>query len=100
ILHHDFVSWDIAIDVNGKPVFIEANFAGATWLYQLATQKPLFGELTEEILQHVSHKLSQNISRDIKRSRGRKKRRNKTLKQQLKKQKRDIRKLKSQIKDK
>ncbi|SES41304.1 sugar-transfer associated ATP-grasp domain-containing protein [Salipaludibacillus aurantiacus] len=54
ILHHDFVSWDIAMDTDGKPVCIEANFAGATWLYQLAAQKPMFGDLTEEILQKVS----------------------------------------------
>src|SRR5690625_4932802 len=48
--HHDFISWDIAVDVDLQPVFIEANFAGATWLYQFACKRPLFGDLTDEIL--------------------------------------------------
>ena len=55
IIHHDFVSWDIAVGLDGLPIFIEANFAGATWLYQLAAQKPLFGELTEEVLHYVAN---------------------------------------------
>ncbi|CAM4281970.1 sugar-transfer associated ATP-grasp domain-containing protein [Lacicoccus alkaliphilus] len=53
ILHHDLVSWDIVVGVDGLPIFLEANFSGATWLYQLASQKPLFGDLTEEVLEHV-----------------------------------------------
>jgi hypothetical protein len=60
ILHFDFVSWDIAVDKEGQPVFLEANYRGATWLYQLATQKPIFGNLTEEVLQHVSGELKKN----------------------------------------
>ncbi|QQK74192.1 hypothetical protein HUG15_00210 [Salicibibacter cibarius] len=54
IIHHDFVSWDIAVGIDGQPIFIEANFAGNTWLYQLASQRPIFGELTENILSYVS----------------------------------------------
>lgn len=65
ILHHDFVSWDIAVGIDGEPVFIEANFAGATWLYQMATRKPMFGDLTEEILEHVSNELQKGVNRDI-----------------------------------
>lgn len=62
ILHHDFVSWDIAVGKDGKPIFLEANFRGATWLYQLAAQKPLFGELTEEILEQVSSEINDENS--------------------------------------
>lgn len=54
IPHHDFISWDIVVGADGLPVFLEANFKGATWLYQLAAEQPLFGDLTEEILEHVS----------------------------------------------
>ena len=53
ILHQDLVSWDIVVGKDGLPVFLEANFMGATWLYQLAAQKSLFGDLTEEVLEHV-----------------------------------------------
>lgn len=53
VLHMDFVSWDIAIGEDGNPVFIEANFAGATWLYQMATEQPIFRELTAEVVKHV-----------------------------------------------
>ncbi|CAM4281750.1 sugar-transfer associated ATP-grasp domain-containing protein [Lacicoccus alkaliphilus] len=53
ILHHDYLSWDIVIGVDGKPTFIEVNFFGGTILNQLALERPIFGELTEEIFQHV-----------------------------------------------
>ncbi|SDO06575.1 sugar-transfer associated ATP-grasp domain-containing protein [Alkalicoccus daliensis] len=53
VLHQNFVSWDIAINEMAEPVFIEANFRGATWLYQLASQRPMFGELTEELLKTI-----------------------------------------------
>ncbi|SES20383.1 sugar-transfer associated ATP-grasp domain-containing protein [Salipaludibacillus aurantiacus] len=62
ILHHDYISWDVAIGEDGKPIFVELNFTGVTWLYQLAAQKPLFGDLTEEVLQHVSAELKKNRS--------------------------------------
>ncbi|WP_449355103.1 sugar-transfer associated ATP-grasp domain-containing protein [Virgibacillus natechei] len=62
IIHHDFVSWDIVVGANGQPVFLESNFMGATWLYQLATQKPIFGELTEEILDYISKELKNKKS--------------------------------------
>lgn len=66
VLHHDFVSWDIAVGTDGQPIFIEANFRGATWIYQLASQKPLFGELTEEVLHYVNSELEKNrFSRNV-----------------------------------
>jgi hypothetical protein len=58
LLHHDLVSWDISVDPNGEPVFIEHNFAGAMWLYQLTTCQPLFGDLTEAVLDYVALRLS------------------------------------------
>lgn len=58
ILHHDFVSWDIAVGIDGQPVFIEPNFRGTSWRYQLASKKPIFGDLTEEVLEYVSDQLN------------------------------------------
>lgn len=50
ILHHNYVSWDIAMDVDGQPIFIEMNFKGPIWKYQMVTERPIFGEFTESIL--------------------------------------------------
>ncbi|MDV2582850.1 sugar-transfer associated ATP-grasp domain-containing protein [Alkalibacillus haloalkaliphilus] len=50
VLSQDFISWDIAISEKGEPIFIELNFRGAIWLYQLTTLKPLLGDFTEEVL--------------------------------------------------
>jgi|SRR5690625_183443 len=57
ILHLDFISWDIVVGSDGKPIFLEANFAGSPAFYQLASQKPIFGDLTEEILSFVKKEL-------------------------------------------
>ena len=53
IYHFDFVSWDIAIDRAGEPMFLEVNFRGVAHLYQFARGGPLFGDLTDEILEAV-----------------------------------------------
>lgn len=53
ILHLNIISWDIIVATDGKPMFLEANFAGVTSFYQLAVQQPFFGDLTEEVLEHV-----------------------------------------------
>lgn len=51
--HFGLVSWDVAIDRSGAPVIIEANYRGASFIYQLACQKPMFGELTEQVIEDV-----------------------------------------------
>ncbi|WP_027965259.1 sugar-transfer associated ATP-grasp domain-containing protein [Halalkalibacillus halophilus] len=61
ILHHDYISWDIAISEQAEPIFIEANFSGATWIYQLASQRGCFGEITEDVLSHVREEFRKNI---------------------------------------
>lgn len=50
ILHSDYISWDIAVSENEKPVFIEMNFRGPIYRYQLINKCSIFGDLTEEIL--------------------------------------------------
>jgi acylphosphatase len=51
--YYDLVSWDIAVGKDGQPVFIEHNFAGAMWIYQLAARRPVFGELTDDVLSYA-----------------------------------------------
>ncbi len=57
VLHHNFLSWDVVISENGTPRIIEVNFRGATWLYQLALSRPLFGEHTDKVLEHYGQNL-------------------------------------------
>lgn len=64
VLHHDLVSWDIAVGEYGKPIFIECNYRGPTDRYQLATLTPIFGDLTEEIVQHVKMN-KDSLNRDV-----------------------------------
>lgn len=56
IPYFDLLSWDFGIDTNGEPILIECNFRGASWLYQFATRRPLFGELTTDVLQTIKDK--------------------------------------------
>lgn len=44
-----YISWDIALDEGNDPVLIETNHAGMTQIHEAVTG-PLFGELTEELL--------------------------------------------------
>ncbi|HLS70263.1 MAG TPA: sugar-transfer associated ATP-grasp domain-containing protein, partial [Chitinophagaceae bacterium] len=90
VIHHDFISWDIAVDHNSEPVFIEANFAGATWLYQFASKQPLFGDLTEEILQTISPMKNKRYRNVQVRSKKRRRSSIKSLKNNLKKQRQEV----------
>ncbi|GAA0472282.1 sugar-transfer associated ATP-grasp domain-containing protein [Alkalibacillus silvisoli] len=63
ILHHNYISWDLAIDNNGEPIFIEMNFWGTAWKYQLACGQSIFGEFTEEILQAVAKQREEQLAK-------------------------------------
>lgn len=54
ILHHNYVAWDITINQNNEPIFIEANFFGNSWTNQIALQQSMLGELTGEILEYIA----------------------------------------------
>ncbi|WP_445000719.1 sugar-transfer associated ATP-grasp domain-containing protein [Halomonas mongoliensis] len=54
IPHHHLVSWDIAVGDDEQPIFIEHNFAGLMWLYQAATGRPIFGDLTDEVIRKMA----------------------------------------------
>lgn len=60
VLHHDYICWDIAVGVDGQPIFIELNFWGTIWLYQLRTEIPFFGDSTEELLAYVKSQRETN----------------------------------------
>ncbi|WP_350344136.1 sugar-transfer associated ATP-grasp domain-containing protein [Proteinivorax tanatarense] len=53
VLHCDLVSWDVVVGTDCEPIFLELNFWGPTFLYQINCQTPLFGDLTGEVLKHV-----------------------------------------------
>lgn len=53
IAHFRLVSWDIAIDENGEPVLIEANMRKGGINFHQFNNGPLFGELTERVLNEV-----------------------------------------------
>lgn len=58
IFHFDLISWDFAIDEIEQPVFLEMNFRGASWVYQMACEKPMFGRLTDEVLVTIQSSIS------------------------------------------
>ena len=51
--HFRLVSWDIAIDINGEPVLIEANMRKGGINFHQFNNGPLFGNLTERVLNEV-----------------------------------------------
>lgn len=65
ILHHDYVSWDIAVDPKGYPIFIEANFFGSSFLNQIALERPTFGDRTEDILNYIRENIYLKKDRDV-----------------------------------
>lgn len=53
IAHFRLMSWDIAIAKDGSPILVEPNYwRGSIDLHQLSNG-PLFGELTDEVLEEV-----------------------------------------------
>lgn len=53
ISHFRLVSWDIAINEKGEPVLIEANMRKGGINFHQFNNGPLFGELTERVLDEV-----------------------------------------------
>lgn len=51
--HFRLVSWDVAIDESGDPVLIEANMRKGGINFHQFNNGPLFGELTERVLDEV-----------------------------------------------
>lgn len=53
IPHFRLVSWDIAVDVNGDPLLIEANMRKGMINLNQFNNGPLFGDLTDRVLEEV-----------------------------------------------
>ena len=53
IFHFDIVSWDLAVGCQGEPLFLEVNFQGVIHVYQFACRRPMFGDLTTNVLEAV-----------------------------------------------
>ena len=53
IAHFRLVSWDIAIDENGEAILIEANMRKGGINFHQFNNGPLFGDLTERVLNEV-----------------------------------------------
>jgi hypothetical protein len=51
IFHFNLVSWDFAISPDEEPIFLEMNFRGASWVYQFACARPIFGDFTADVLE-------------------------------------------------
>lgn len=85
ILLQNYVAWDIAVNQNGDPVFIENNFYGSSWTNQVALNRPMFGDLTDEILQYINANESIMIHKNINSLSAR--RRNKVLRLEKKREK-------------
>jgi len=49
----DIASWDFGINKDGDPVLIETNLKSQGILFQQLVKGPLFGEMTDEVLQEV-----------------------------------------------
>lgn len=47
------VSWDIAIGEDGEPILIEANLRNGECEFHQYNNGPLFGKLTEQVLDEV-----------------------------------------------
>ena len=51
--YFDLVGWDIALDVNNEPVFIEMNLTAESGFAQM-NGGPLFGKYLDEVMERVS----------------------------------------------
>lgn len=49
-------SWDLSVDVEGNPVLIEVNLAYGGLFFHQITNGPVFGDLTEDIINEVIKK--------------------------------------------
>ena len=51
-----FIGWDFALDKNNDPVLVEANFFHPGMIDQFLNESPLFGDLTQEVIDYCFNK--------------------------------------------
>ena len=55
--HFGLIAWDFAVDCNGYPIVVEINMRGfSVQPFQEAAGRPLFGDMTEEVLKETSRR--------------------------------------------
>jgi hypothetical protein len=61
--HFRWIGWDFTVNKNGEPVLIEYNLAAGIISGQLVVGRPVFGEMTEEILDDyfIHRRLEKNL---------------------------------------
>jgi len=100
ILLQNYVAWDIAINQDGKPIFIENNFYGGSWINQVALNQSMFGDLTDEILQFISKNESKMVDINLKSISARRKQNINQLKRRRSRDKERIKSLENQLESK
>ena len=65
--HFRWIGWDFMVDEAGKAVFIEANFAPGYYESQTACCTPIFGDMTERVIDDFfrGRSLEKNHRQDI-----------------------------------
>jgi hypothetical protein len=53
IPHQRVAGWDFGIDEEANPVLIEVNVSTGSWLMQIASGRPLFGSLSDEVKDYI-----------------------------------------------
>jgi len=53
MIYFDIISWDIALDINSDPVFIEMNLKDQGINFHQTTNGPLFGDYTDQIMGQI-----------------------------------------------
>lgn len=100
LLLQNYVAWDIAINEEGTPIFIENNFYGSSWINQIALNKSMFGDITDEVLQHISENEPLMIDKNLRSISARRKRRIEQLRRNERREKERITRLNTELKDK
>jgi len=55
LFYHNFIGWDVSIQLNGEPVIIEPNTKQDIEFYQIIKGEPFLGEFTEQVLEEIKH---------------------------------------------
>lgn len=100
LILHNYVAWDIAISKKGEPIFIENNFYGSSWTNQIALNKPMFGDLTDDILKYISENESIMTEKNIGSISARRQRTIKRLRRETKEKDKEILNLRRESKEK
>lgn len=55
--HNRLIGWDLAISREGETVLIEPNIGVGTWMMQVASGTPTFGEFSDEVRDYIQRRI-------------------------------------------